>query len=264
MGNTQETEAPANAAELLTNVLIVPPADIRYWSHQELATFVATIENLEERSTVSQNIRFKEVDGPGLSYLTERRDEAVQKLGLAKPEDLDLIWEHLNRKLQESSHRLPLRAYEGRTVPDSIDPLEDKIRGALWGLAIGDALSMPVHWEYQPEVIKANYGTITSYHPAPDKVSNTIMANHWSNNKHRVQELVGVHVMHGKEKDWAQAYTHYHKGMEAGENTLNARLALQVIGCIAGNQGKVTPRLCFPSFSFFTFCFPVSAFHKHL
>jgi len=27
---------------------------------------------------------------------------------------------------------------------------EEKRQGALWGLYIGDALAMPVHWHYRP------------------------------------------------------------------------------------------------------------------
>ena len=33
-----------------------------------------------------------------------------------------------------------------------------RARGALYGLAIGDALAMPVHWYYDRAALRADYG----------------------------------------------------------------------------------------------------------
>jgi ADP-ribosylglycohydrolase len=39
----------------------------------------------------------------------------------------------------------------------------DRVRGALWGIFIADALSMPVHWYYDVSALKRDFGTITDY-----------------------------------------------------------------------------------------------------
>jgi len=36
-------------------------------------------------------------------------------------------------------------------------------QGCLWGMYIGDALSMPVHWSYDIEQMRRNYGQIKEY-----------------------------------------------------------------------------------------------------
>jgi ADP-ribosylglycohydrolase len=46
-----------------------------------------------------------------------------------------------------------------------------KCRGALYGLCIGDALSMPVHWYYNRRAILDDYGWVTDYlNPRKPKV----------------------------------------------------------------------------------------------
>ncbi len=39
----------------------------------------------------------------------------------------------------------------------------DRIRGALVGLYIADAVAMPVHWMYSRAQLKADYGTVAGY-----------------------------------------------------------------------------------------------------
>lgn len=41
--------------------------------------------------------------------------------------------------------------------------LVDRVRGALWGLFIADALSMPVHWYYDVGALRRDFGRITDY-----------------------------------------------------------------------------------------------------
>jgi ADP-ribosyl-[dinitrogen reductase] hydrolase len=51
--------------------------------------------------------------------------------------------------------------------------LVSRVRAALWGLYVFDALSMPVHWYYDTGLLKRDFGYITSYqapkaiHPGP-------------------------------------------------------------------------------------------------
>lgn len=39
----------------------------------------------------------------------------------------------------------------------------DRVRGALWGLFVGDALAMPVHWYYDVAALHRDFGTIRDY-----------------------------------------------------------------------------------------------------
>jgi ADP-ribosyl-[dinitrogen reductase] hydrolase len=43
------------------------------------------------------------------------------------------------------------------------DPIHAKSRGTFYGLCIGDALAMPVHWYYNRQALKEDYGRVTDY-----------------------------------------------------------------------------------------------------
>jgi len=49
-----------------------------------------------------------------------------------------------------------------------------KSRGALYGLCVGDALSMPVHWYYNRQALNQDYGRVKDYlaphNPHPDSI----------------------------------------------------------------------------------------------
>jgi len=55
-------------------------------------------------------------------------------------------------------------------------PLSDESRclGALYGLLIGDALAMPVHWYYDTSALRRDYGRVVDYlapnNPHPDSI----------------------------------------------------------------------------------------------
>jgi ADP-ribosylglycohydrolase len=54
--------------------------------------------------------------------------------------------------------------------------LEDRLRGALWGLFAGDALAAPTHWYYGgARQIKQDYGAagITGYTKPVEKLVNS-------------------------------------------------------------------------------------------
>jgi len=113
----------------------------------------------------------------------------------------------------------------------------DKVRGCLWSVFIADALSMPVHWEYNPSQIKKKYGTLDHYVDPPSEVSNTIMYNHWSSNKHNAKEIIGSVINHGKDQFWSEPYSHFHRTLQAGENTLNVQCVRVMMRTITQNGG---------------------------
>ena len=116
--------------------------------------------------------------------------------------------------------------------------MQSKIKAALYGMYIGDALAMPVHWYYDTSRIKKDFGKagIQKYE-APVKhfpgsimnLSNTGGGGRGSDK----DSIVGEIILHGKKKFWLRGGSyHYHHGMSAGENTLDtliARLMLQTI-----------------------------------
>ena len=36
----------------------------------------------------------------------------------------------------------------------------ERLRGALWGMFVGDALAMPVHWYYVVAALQRDFGTL--------------------------------------------------------------------------------------------------------
>ena len=52
--------------------------------------------------------------------------------------------------------------------------INTRSRGALYGLCIGDALAMPVHWYYNRQALNQDYGLVTDYlaarNPHPDSI----------------------------------------------------------------------------------------------
>ncbi len=102
----------------------------------------------------------------------------------------------------------------------------DRIRGALWGMFIGDALAMPVHWYYNIAALQRDFGTIRDYQAPKDhhpssimSLANTAKAGRGSQDG----DVVGGLILKGKKHHWGPANRHYHQGMLAGENTLNLR-----------------------------------------
>lgn len=109
-----------------------------------------------------------------------------------------------------STHDLPTRA--------------DRLRGALWGMFVGDALAMPVHWYYNIAALQRDFGVIRDYQPPKTQHPNSIMALSNTGKAGRGAQdsnVVGDLILLGKKHHWGQANRHYHQGMQAGDNTLN-------------------------------------------
>ena len=115
----------------------------------------------------------------------------------------------------------------------------------LWGELIGDAVGMPTMWFYSPpkDVIGAfGRGGVTGFAPPPElHPTNTLMAEFYANNREHVREVVGSVILHGKQELWQKKNVHYHAGLRAGENTLNAQL-LRVLLRASSGGGGYSPR----------------------
>lgn len=100
----------------------------------------------------------------------------------------------------------------------------DRMRGALWGMFIGDALAMPVHWYYNIAALWQDFGQIHDYQAPKAHHPNSIMAlanTAKSGRGSQDGDIVGGVILKGKKQYWGQANRHYHQGMQAGDNTLN-------------------------------------------
>lgn len=120
--------------------------------------------------------------------------------------------------------------------------LEDRIRSALWGLFIGDALAMPAHWYYSLHQLKQDFGRINGYCSPKTYFSGSIMALSNTGGAGRGSndgDIVGSVIMHGKKKYWARDTNyHYHHGLLPGENTLDANIVQLTMKQLHKDKGK--------------------------
>ena len=116
----------------------------------------------------------------------------------------------------------------GAAGPAAVDFL-DRARAALWGMHIGDALAMPVHWYYDLGQLRRDHGSIRGYVAPTDKLPGSIMSLSNTGGGGRGSDagtIVGDVILHGKRKYWSRgANWHYHRGMAAGENTLELTIS---------------------------------------
>lgn len=110
--------------------------------------------------------------------------------------------------------------------------LADRVRGALWGMLVGDALAMPVHWYYRLSDLQSDFGEIRDFHAPKPHHPNSIMSLSSTAQAGRgaqTGDVVGEIILKGKKHHWGPPNRHYHQGMRAGENTLNALCARLVL-----------------------------------
>jgi ADP-ribosylglycohydrolase len=110
------------------------------------------------------------------------------------------------------------------TIMDKSLSFEDRIEGALWGIFIGDALAMPVHWYYDTLALIREYGTVRDYlkpkNPHPDSIL-------WRSSY--TPPNTAADILHEQARYWGQKNIHYHQFLKAGENTLNLKLARELL-----------------------------------
>lgn len=119
-----------------------------------------------------------------------------------------------------------------------------RAQAALQLIYVADALSMPVHWYYNPlDILKDFPQGIAKFEDAPSKHPSSIMSLHSTQaggrglqEKNGEKEIVGDVILKGKRKFWGVANQHYHQGMKAGENTLNAHCARLVTRVLAESR----------------------------
>lgn len=100
----------------------------------------------------------------------------------------------------------------------------DRLRDAYCGALAGDAVSMPVHWYYDREALRSEYGNITSYLAPKNPHTGSIL---WRSQYEALNEK--GEILHEQKMYWGQQGIHYHQFLRAGENTLNYQLARELV-----------------------------------
>jgi len=134
----------------------------------------------------------------------------------------------------------------------SLSTPAQRAAASLQSMFVGDSLSMPVHWYYnRMDILKQFSDGIIKFEAAPEHHPSSIMSLHSTKqggriSRHRKKpqaEVVGDVILKGKRQFWNQANQHYHQGMRAGENTLNAHCARSVMRTLAANGGRYNEEL---------------------
>ena len=103
----------------------------------------------------------------------------------------------------------------------------ERAEGALWGLFLGDALAMPVHWYYDRAALLRDYGEVRDMvEPRNPHPGSILFRSYYA----PVNE--DADILHDQGQYWGCEGVHYHQFLAAGENTLDlklARLALETI-----------------------------------
>uniref|UniRef100_UPI0037E99035 uncharacterized protein n=1 Tax=Semicossyphus pulcher TaxID=241346 RepID=UPI0037E99035 len=123
---------------------------------------------------------------------------------------------------------------------------------ALWAMCAADSMSMPVHWYYDINNIRRDFGGWISGFNSPRNghpssilsLSNTAGSGRsaWSSGAKR-PDVVGNVILHDKLDLWksSNGSVHYHQGLQAGENTLNVLCSLRVVrSLVSGHFSDVS------------------------
>lgn len=122
----------------------------------------------------------------------------------------------------------------------------DRARSALRALFLGDALAMPVHWFYNvADIDRAFPGGIRRLEAPPARHPSSIMSLHSTAGGGRrgagaggQPEVVGEIILKEKKAFWNRPNVHYHQGMQAGDNTLNAYCTLALMRSMRSAGGR--------------------------
>lgn len=125
---------------------------------------------------------------------------------------------------------------------------KQRIKNALWGLFIGDALAMPAHWYYNVSNIPKTFGGPIETYEAPKHphIEAFLVGGSYKPDVENANKLGRkFDILHEHAKFYNTTYSnfaasgfakdengmiaekdryHYHHGLKAGENTLNAHL----------------------------------------
>ena len=103
---------------------------------------------------------------------------------------------------------------------------------AYEGSLAADALAMPVHWYYDREALRRDYGTVDHFMAPRNPHPGSIL---WRSSYTAVNEKGDI--LREQAQYWGQRDVHYHQFLTAGENTLNFRLAAELFAMVRETGG---------------------------
>ena len=110
--------------------------------------------------------------------------------------------------------------------------MKETLHQAFLGSLVADAAAMPVHWYYDVQSLDRDYPDLAVYTAPENPHSGSIL---WrSSYKPRNQQ---ADILHDQARYWGKRGVHYHQFLEAGENTVNYRLAVELHESILRNGG---------------------------
>lgn len=119
-----------------------------------------------------------------------------------------------------------------------MSPVRRSVSSALWGMCAADSVSMPVHWYYDVDDIRRDFGGwMSGFAPPRDRHPSSILSlsstagsgrTAWSSSAKR-PDVVGSVILHDKLDLWktSKGSVHYHQGLQSGDNTLNVLCSLR-------------------------------------
>eukprot|EP00760_Papus_ankaliazontas_P036091 PhM_4_TR8189/c0_g1_i1/m.81782 len=145
-----------------------------------------------------------------------------------------------------------------------IETKKSRVKNALWGLFVADALSMPVHWYYNRDNILKDFGPkgVTTFEaPRASHPESFLAGAPYSPDVETATRLGRKYdFLHGNRTFFSGSYMppkteeqiaaeqaraargekpHYHEGLKAGENTLNAELVRLLLNtCVVAGNGS--------------------------
>lgn len=103
---------------------------------------------------------------------------------------------------------------------------------AYLGAKAADALAMPVHWYYDTAALDRDYSGLREYRAPAGRHPDSIL---WRSS-YEPADAEGD-ILHDQAVYWGRKGIHYHQFLEAGENTLNFRLADELYRTVIGKGG---------------------------
>ena len=100
---------------------------------------------------------------------------------------------------------------------------EQNFPDSLLGALAADALAMPVHWYYDRDALRRDYGVVDRYLAPKSPHSDSIL---WRSSY--VPLNARGDILREQAQYWGRRGVHYHQFLAAGENTVNFKLAVEL------------------------------------
>jgi ADP-ribosyl-[dinitrogen reductase] hydrolase len=97
------------------------------------------------------------------------------------------------------------------------------LRLGFEGSLVADALAMPVHWYYDRDALKRDYGVVDHYLCPKKRHPGSIL---WRSKYEAINPRGDI--LRDQAQFWGEKEIHYHQFLQAGENTLNFKLASEL------------------------------------